>query len=131
MRSKQQFVLLLLVANVACYNWRQAAVSPVVLLSTEHPSLIRVTLPGARRVLLGRPQVLHDTIRAWELTSTYRPIRPISLPLSGLQVVETQHLDADKTVAAASLGGLGIALVIVAIHNVLNICPGNLGLACR
>jgi len=107
-------ILLGATALTACTSWHLQAVSPEQVVTTQHPSSVRVQRMDGSRVVMNSPRISTDslvgTLADNSLLGTYGP-RPIGLPLADVDQLAVRHGDATKTtvlllaISAALLAG--------------------------
>ena len=113
MSTKVLVVMLLAASTTACYSWRAEPPSPDAMVAIDSSRVARVTLLDGRRLEVARPNIANDTLRGWNSRDLARRRRvPVLVPVSQIQLVETQHLSPGKTTAAALAVAAPIALFI-------------------
>jgi len=105
---------LLLCYLAACTSWHvEKEVSPLQLISTKHPKVVRLTRAGGSRMVLHRPR-----IAAGDSLAGVHNGAPSSVAVSDVTQVATRKVSAVK-----SLGlflGLSVVAVAIAVIHCLN-----------
>jgi hypothetical protein len=103
----------LLGLGLACTTWRPATLTPESFPHRDSLREVRITLAGGRQLKLQGAQITPDSLRGMDI----RTQRPMAIPLSDIERVQTHHVDAGRTVglflivtlAAAVALGLAVA----------------------
>ena len=88
----------------ACTSWRTTPLTPESFPRRDSLRIVRVTLANGTRLNLQDAQITSDTLRGRDV----RAERPLIVPLSGIERVQTSHFDGGKT------AGLLLILGVVA-----------------
>ncbi len=88
---------------LACSSWKTLEVSPVQVISEEHPNKVRLTLTDGSTVVLEQPVVSGDT-----LTGVGEG-EHVTIPVSDVTDVAVRKKDIVKTV------GLGVLVGVVIV----------------
>ena len=114
---------LLLCYLAACTSWHvEKEVSPLQLISTKHPRVVRLTRADGSRMVLDQPR-----IAAGDSLAGVRYGMPSSVAVSDVTQVATPRLSAGKTIGlflGLSVVAVGIA-VIACLASPEGPCNGN------
>jgi hypothetical protein len=123
MPTKLPISLLLLASTTACYNWRTDPPSPGATVTTLTSRVVRLTLLDGRRLEVADPNIVHDTLRAWNLRDldTGRRVQ-VTVPVSQIRQVETRRMSAGKTTALTLGIGVPVGLAVAALVALSNMC---------
>lgn len=100
--------MLLLPVLSACMSWRAHEVRPEQVILENRPRMVRITLADSSQVLVRDPRVSGSVLVGTDLSE----LIPLNFPLDLIARLETQEIEAGKTVlAAVAIGG---ALVLFA-----------------
>ena len=105
-------LFLLAVAGPACYGWRAEPPSPDALISTRHPSLVRLTTHDGHRILVADPRMLGDTVHGWR-SSRRGPL--VDIPVADVQLAEARYLHVARTAGLV----LGTSTALVTLFGIL------------
>ena len=86
-----QLVIMLGFAQ-ACTTWRTTALTPENFPRRDSLHIVRVTLSSGTRVKLQNVQITPDSLSGKDARA-----RPVIVPLSGIERVQTSHFDGGKT----------------------------------
>ena len=110
---------LLLCYLAACTSWHvHEGVTPLQLISTEHPRVVRLTRADGSRMVLDQPR-----IAAGDSLAGVRYGMPSSVAVSDVTQVATPRLSAGKTI------GLFLSLSVVAVGIAVIACLSGPGCA--
>ena len=110
---------LLLCYLAACTSWHvHEGVTPLQLISTEHPRVVRLTRADGSRMVLDQPR-----IAAGDSLAGVRYGMPSSVAVSDVTQVATPRLSAGKTI------GLFVGLSVVAVGIAVIACLSGPGCA--
>jgi len=110
---------LLLCYLAACTSWHvHEGVTPLQLISTEHPRVVRLTRADGSRMVLDQPR-----IAAGDSLAGVRYGMPSSVAVSDVTQVATPRLSAGKTI------GLFLGLSVVAVGIAVIACVSGSGCA--
>jgi len=116
---------LLLCYLAACTSWHvHEGVTPLQLISTEHPRVVRLTRADGSRMVLDQPR-----IAAGDSLAGVRYGMPSSVAVSDVTQVATPRLSAGKTIGlflGLSVVAVGIAVIACLSDNSgTGPCSGN------
>ncbi len=102
----------------ACTTWRTTPLTPESFPRRDSLRIVRVTLANGTRLNLQNAQITPDSLRGRDV----RAERPLIVPLSEIERVQTSHVDAGKTVGLLLVLGLvaGAVIGIVILNSVSN-----------
>ncbi len=113
-------LILIPLVGLACYNWKAAAVTPQVLMETEHPKAVRLTLAqttdtvfvgtdsaklvvrGPRTQVIQEPRITGDTLRGLQDKDS------VAVAVRDVTRVEVRRFNGQAV-------ALGLALMIVVV----------------
>ena len=111
--------VLLLCFLVACTSWHvQNEVSPLQLVSTKHPRVVRLTRADGSHMVLDQPRIAAGD----SLAGVHNGL-PSSVAVSNVTQVATPRLSAGKTI------GLFLGLSVVAVGIAVIACLSGPGCA--
>ena len=99
-------IALLVGAGQACTSWRARPPTPDAFLASDS-LVVRVTLTDSTQLDLEGAHIAQDSLRGMDTQSQL----PVTVPLSDVELIQTRHLDAAKTVTLVL--GVGLATLIV------------------
>jgi len=99
----------------ACTSWRTTPLTPESFPRRDSVRIVRVTLANGTRLNLQDAQITPDSLRGTDV----RTARPMIVPLSKVERVQTSHFDGGKTVGLLLLLGLvaGAAIGLSLAHS--------------
>jgi hypothetical protein len=118
---RRTFALILIpFVALGCYNWKTAAMTPQVLLETEHPKMVRLSLAqaidtvhagtdsaklvvrGDRTQVIQEPRIAADTLRGLQDKDS------VAVAVREITRVEVRRFDGRATAGALGLVGLAV-----------------------
>jgi hypothetical protein len=87
-----------------CTTWRAAPLTPETFPREHAPRVVRVTLPDGARLMLQGAVLTPDSLRGTDVGTQ----RPVVVPLSGIEQVETPHFAIERAIGLL----LGLGLVV-------------------
>jgi len=116
-RSCAASLLLMSLANTSCQVWHTERIAPESVFIQRQPHFLRITRSDGSRAVLEAPVLRDDSLSALVAD------KPVAIPLSDIQRVETLHFSAGRTIGVVA--GLGAATVAAIIAIFLITCPGT------
>jgi hypothetical protein len=95
-------LVLILGFGQACTTWRTTPLTPENFPRRDSLRIVRVTLANGTRLNLQNAQITPDSLRGRDV----RAERPLIVPLSGIERVQTSHFDGGKTVGLLLILGV-------------------------
>ena len=95
-------LVVVLASAQACTGWKTTALTPESFPRRDSLHTVRVTLTNGTRVNLQDAQIVADSLRGTAIPTK----RPLIVPLSDIEQVQTSHVDAGKTVGLLLILGL-------------------------
>src|SRR5580765_3744497 len=86
----------------ACTSWRTTPLTPENFPRGDSLRIVRVTLSNGTRLNLQNAQITQDSLRGRDV----RAERPLIVPLSGIERVQTSHFDGGKPVGLLLILGV-------------------------
>jgi len=94
----------------ACTGWKTTPLTPDSFPPRDSLHTVRVTLRNGTRLNLHGAQIIADSLRGTDTATK----RPLIVPLSDIEQVQTSHVDAGKTVGLLLILGLIAGAVFAA-----------------
>ena len=98
-------VLLLALYSAGCHSWHSDNLTPLEIISRDHPSLIRLTTRRGAQVVLHRPVVTNDSVVGVTRSG------PIRLGADEIERLEVRQLNAARTIGLVVGVSAGVAAV--------------------
>jgi len=109
-RTRLLAACLLLVDGAGCASWRPEPGAPGVILAAKRPDKVRVNLGMDSTVVVARPVIDGDTLRAQDEHAKHS----IAIPLADVKLLETRQTNQGAAIAlGVGLAG-AVALIVFA-----------------